>query len=51
MVVYQLECAGCGEERIGLETDDGVRPVRDACSECGGTEYDVLAYDSDDPEK
>ncbi|MFC4450531.1 hypothetical protein [Halorussus aquaticus] len=43
-----MECADCGELRVGRETDEGIRPVRDDCPECGTSEFDVLAHDSED---
>ncbi|WP_276299544.1 hypothetical protein [Halorussus lipolyticus] len=49
MVVYQLECVACGELRIGRKTEEGeMRPVRDECPECGSSDYDVPACDSED---
>ena len=48
VVVYQLDCADCGESRVGRETDDGIRPVRDECPECGSSEYEVSAYGPED---
>ncbi len=47
-MVYQLECVDCGELRLGRETDDGIRPVRAACPNCGSSEFEVVAYDSED---
>lgn len=48
VVVYQLECVACGELRIGRKTEEEIRPVREECPECGATDYDVPACDSED---
>lgn len=48
VVVYQLRCVGCDELRLGRETDEGIQPVRETCPDCGSTEYEVLAYDSEE---
>ncbi|WP_157971683.1 hypothetical protein [Halorussus litoreus] len=43
MVVHALECTDCGRTRVGRDTDDGVSPVRDACPDCGETEFVSVA--------
>lgn len=43
MVVHALECTACGKTRVGRDTDEGVLPVRNACPDCGSTEFVRLA--------
>ncbi len=43
MVVHALQCTECTETRIGRDTEDGVRPVKRACPNCGSTSAVPLA--------
>jgi len=41
MVVYSIRCSNCEETRVGPERGDDIEPYRNACPECGETDYTV----------
>lgn len=43
MVLYAVDCANCGERRVGPESDGEVQPYRSECPNCGETDFKVPA--------
>jgi len=43
-IPYSVECVNCGSIRIALKRDEGVKPLREACPDCGEAEFDVLGH-------